>query len=481
MSIGEQLERGISVLVETPLAYDELLACMRIARRTGASLRVATVLERTPSARRFIAAVKGLQAPIRGANAACTRDDLHAVLALLGRAFGGVRPWRFTRGAHGISGRLAGVPIVLRVHEEPAPLELTLDHDAGALTFSPAPGEAVDPAAEPRADAAEMQHQLVLAQIHQAIVQAPEAARPEFPDPAAIHDAALRFLGGRAWESLPVALGRLEAISLRALSALLLERDEPEILAALDVAPRHVWLVRRWLLALNRAGRPSSGPELADPATLRDAYAALAFPPAMADLHLAALRALPQLLSDQTTLPRLLGSNAASALSAYQSNVFTAYLDAACDQLAQRRDAPRVLEVGRGNLDLDSDFAVQGVAPESVDVLIARNVLHNAAHIGRTLRCMRRALSAGGWLVFTDSTHENAAMLSAIMFLLSPPPGAPPLGAEDRRAGTGSPFVDTDGWRAELLAAGFAPQFELPPPNSPLAVAGQRLFFAVAL
>ncbi|WP_394843134.1 methyltransferase domain-containing protein [Pendulispora brunnea] len=485
MNIGEQLERGISVLVETPLGYDELLACTRIARRTGASLRVATHVERTPSARRFVAAARGLQAPIRGVSAACASGDLYAVLALSSRALGGVRPWRFARGAHVISGCLAGVPIVLRVGPEES-FALTVDHDAGELTYTPVHGEALDP--EPRADAAEMQHQLVLAQIHESIVRAPVAALPAHPDPTETHEAALRSLGAAEVESLPDALGRLEAISRRALSELLREHgartehgvlcNEAALLAALGAAPRHVWLIRRWLLALNRAGWPPPGREPTDPTEMRDAYAALGFPPAMAELHIAALRALPQLVSDQTTLPRLLDSSTTSALAAYQSNVFTAYLGAACDHLAERRG--RVLEVRRGALDLNADFAAQGIAPQSVDLVIACNLLHNAEHVGRTLRRMRRALVPGGWLVFTDSTHENDAMLSAILFLLSPPPGAPPVGTEDRRAGTGSPFVDIDGWRAELFAAGFVPQFELPPTNSPLAAAGQRLFFAVA-
>ena len=496
MSIGERLERGVSVLVETPLGYDELLACTRIARRTGASLRVATARERTPSAQRFVAAARALRCPIRGASAACTRSDVHAVLALLSRAFGGVRPWRFSSpaslgaGLHIVSGRLAGVPVVLALHDEAHALELTLEHDSGELALEDAHGEDAD--APPRADAAEMQHQLVLAQIHHAIVGAPTFAPSVHAGAEETHGAALRSLGERDLASFPDALARLEAISLRALSALLLERGaraadgtvrpEAEILAALGAAPRHAWLVRRWLLALTRAGWPRSESDTREPAEMRDGYAALGFPSAMAELHLAALHALPQLVSDQVTLPRLLapGAGATSALSAYQSNVFTAYLDAACDHLAQLRPGPICrLEVGRdGSLDMNIDFAAQGVAPESVDLVVARNVLHNASHVGRTLRRMRRALAPRGWLVFTDATHENDAMLSAISFLLSPPPGAPPVGLEDRRAGTGSPFVDADGWRAELRASGFVPQFELPPPHSPLAAAGQRLFFA---
>ncbi|MEM9489519.1 MAG: class I SAM-dependent methyltransferase, partial [Myxococcota bacterium] len=129
-------------------------------------------------------------------------------------------------------------------------------------------------------------------------------------------------------------------------------------------------------------------------------------------------------------------------------------------------------------LDINREFAAQGFAPGSADVVLAGNVLHNAAHVGHALRRIRRLLGPGGWLVFTESTQENHAILTAMQFLLSPQPGASPLGSEDRRAGTDRVFVDAPGWTAEMQAAGFAPRLILPTPESPLAVAGQHLFFA---
>ena len=637
------LERGISILAEAGLEHDALAECVRSARRTRASFRLTTVVDRTPSAQRFLGAAKALRAhaPIRSVAAACTTGSLHVLLALLSSALGGVRPWHFpnaiqlAQGVQVLAGRVAEVPVVMRLHNDPAPaphtIELTLSHDAGKLTLTGVHGQvrwaeratgisvslggapasrdqearslvhamateltafasALD---HPQGDAGEAQHRLALARVHHQIIFAvgapPEVSAevialptsvlaaaaveaagddlavddgaPSYPTHEETHDAAMRSLAGSAHgsaagalESLPLALRHLEAISLRALSDLLLAstaltengaaRSATEILASLRAAPRHAWLVRRWLVALTREGALTndrdgyrwqrSPRDAGGPADLRDGYAALAFPPAMAKLHASALHRLPQLVSDEITLPRLLADDASlhneSALSAYQDNVFTAYLNAACAHVAQRfatlRHGPlRVLELGGGEgrsttavlgalehvpldylftdvspgcvgaaqerfghgagrrygrLDINADFAAQGIAPESSDLVIAGNVFHNAAHLGRTLRRVRRAMPSGGWLVFTDSTHENGAMLSAIMFLLSGAPGAPSLGREDRRAQTGSVFLDAAGWHAELLAAGFVPQFVLPDASSPLAAAGQHLFFATA-
>ncbi|WP_437568969.1 methyltransferase [Sorangium sp. So ce542] len=384
-------------------------------------------------------------------------------------------------------------------------------------------------------------------------------AAPDAPTSEEVHEAGRRLIGplelasgSDALAHLPGAMQRLEAISLRAIWELLLasgavhpggeERTAEEIVGALGAAPRHAWLVRRWLAALTDRGVLSKTADrfvwrgaLRDAgaaADLPDAYAALGFPPAMAEVHQAALRRLHELVRDEVSIQQLLFRDRQdlSAVAAYQDNVFTAYLGAAGAHLvrccAELRDRPlRVLELGGGaglataaalraldgapidylftdisraftvaaqerfgrhrgmryaTLDINADFAAQGVEPHAADVVLAGNVLHNAAHVGRTLRRIRRALAPGGWLIFTDSTRENLAILTAMQFLLSPPADAPPLGSEDRRAGTDQVFVDAPGWNAELLASAFAPRFVLPSLDSPLAVAGQHLFFATA-
>ncbi|WP_437966312.1 bifunctional Gfo/Idh/MocA family oxidoreductase/class I SAM-dependent methyltransferase [Sorangium sp. So ce260] len=386
-----------------------------------------------------------------------------------------------------------------------------------------------------------------------------DCAAPEVPTSEETHEAGLRLTGllerasGReALAHLPGAMQRLEAISVRAIWELLLAsgavhpggeaRTAEEIVGALGAAPRHAWLVRRWLAALTSQGVLSNTADrylwrraLRDAgaaADLPDAYAALGFPPAMAEVHQAALLRLHDLVRDEVSIQQLLFRDRQdlSTIAAYQDNVFTAYLSAAGAHLVRRcaelRYRPlRVLELGGGAglattaalraldgapvdylftdisraftvaaqerfgrhrgmrygvLDINADFTAQGVEPHAADVVLAGNVLHNAAHVGRTLRRIRRALAPGGWLIFTDSTRENHAILTAMQFLLSPPAGSPPLGSEDRRAGTDQVFVDAPGWNAELLGAAFVPRFVLPSLESPLAVACQHLFFATA-
>ncbi|KZB83932.1 class I SAM-dependent methyltransferase [Amycolatopsis regifaucium] len=303
-------------------------------------------------------------------------------------------------------------------------------------------------------------------------------------------------------EDIPKALRVLEESSLRAMAA---------ALPVCVPAPRHEWLAERWRAAL--AAEATSTEAVEPGPEFEEAYAALGFPPAMAALHRVTLDRLPDLVADRVTLPGLFD---VAALAAYQDNVFTRYLNGvAADVLSGSRD---VLELGGGEgfataallpvvkgkylftdvsrvftvaaaeryrgragfttavLDMDQDFGAQGVT--AATAVFAGNALHNAAHLGRTLRRIRGVLEPGGKLVFTESSHENHALLTSMAFLLSAPGGKLRPGTADRRGG--APFLDESGWRAELAAAGFTLETVLPEPDSPLAVAGQRLFVAVA-
>nr|WP_282183193.1 class I SAM-dependent methyltransferase [Niveispirillum sp. SYP-B3756] len=247
----------------------------------------------------------------------------------------------------------------------------------------------------------------------------------------------------------------------------------------------------------------------------------------MAASHRLALGALPWLIRDQASIQQILFADGRvlEALAAYQDNHFTRYLNRVCAGLAawrHDRQGPgmAVLELGGGAglttdavlsrlgpgradyrftdlsrmftlaagqrfpgietgvLDINAPFAAQGGADGSVDLVLAGNVLHNAADITASLRHIRQVLRPGGWLIFTESVWENEALLTCMGFLLSPAAGAPPLYRADRRAGL--PFLDADGWRAELGAAGLSPGLCLPEAVSPMAAAGQCLFLGIA-
>ncbi|ANN15971.1 hypothetical protein SD37_10170 [Amycolatopsis orientalis] len=313
------------------------------------------------------------------------------------------------------------------------------------------------------------------------------------------HEAGLVALGDRDPGTFRAAMEILEEAGLRAMAA-----------ASGAVAPRHGWLVDRWRLAL-----PESTPgEYREPGEeFERAYADLGFPPVMARFHRETLARLPQLLDDSVPLRDLM-LRAGDVQAAYQDNVFTGYLNAACAEIV-RQAGPRVLELGGGAglstaaalaalhgqeyaytftdlspsavraaaarfgddpgfscrpLDIDAGFAGQGFADGTVDVVLAGNVLHNATDLDRTLRRIRRVLAPGGLLVFTESIRDTATTLTSVQFLLS-----------RREPRDRTPFLSAGEWRAALVKAGFAPGPTLPDPSSPLAVAGQQLFSATAV
>ncbi|MGO1068879.1 bifunctional Gfo/Idh/MocA family oxidoreductase/class I SAM-dependent methyltransferase [Lysobacter sp. CA199] len=384
--------------------------------------------------------------------------------------------------------------------------------------------------------------------------------RGEIVHSDSVHAAGLKALHARlpgraaALDGCAALLRELEAISLAAQARVLYdsgalregeERDAATLIKATSTAPRHAWLLRRWLAALTETGalqqrgetyRWLRRPPAVAPATiapmLGEVYAQLGFPLAMTHFHNAALARLETLLRDDLQVQELLFAQAdpIAALAAYQDNPFTAYANAAAAELLRqcpaRGAALRVIELGGGPgmstdaaltalagrdidylfsdvsrmftlaaqqryagrgdlryglLDLDADFAAQGIAPRSADVVLAGNVLHNAADIGRSLRRIRRSLAPGGWLVFTESLADNRAVLTSMQFLLSPADGAELPGTSDVRAASGTVFLDTPGWHEALIAAGFRPRLRLPAdPQSPMAAAGQSLFFATA-
>lgn len=349
---------------------------------------------------------------------------------------------------------------------------------------------------------------------------------------------ALATLPGAMRRLGDISIRAIADLLLEALPAGSEPRSTAAIAAALGAAPRHGALLGRWLAALAARGLILGGPGgwwRAEASLLPDgngddlaqAYAALGFPPRMAASHRLALGALPRLIRDQAAIQQILFADGQvlEALAAYQDNYFTRYLNRICAGLVawrQDRQGPgmAVLELGGGAgltteavlarlgpgrvdyrftdisrmftlaaaqrlpgiradmLDINAPFAAQGVADGSVDLVLAGNVLHNAADIAASLRHIRRVLRPGGWLIFTESVWENEALLTCMGFLLSPPAGTPALYMADRRAGL--PFLDAEGWRAEMLAASLSPGLCLPEAPSPLAVAGQSLFLGIA-
>ncbi|MET3458151.1 class I SAM-dependent methyltransferase [Pseudomonas kilonensis] len=339
------------------------------------------------------------------------------------------------------------------------------------------------------------------------------------------------------------ALNELEHVSLGVMAQVLLHtgalplqvwRSAGQINHALGTAPRHAWIVRRWLAALTRAGALGEDagrlawqgtPPTAAIDNLPGLYAELGFPASMAPLHSQVIECLPDLLRDQLALTPLLlqSGDPVAVLGAYQHNRFTAAINQAlaarASEVRAHGDVLRVLELGGGAactthavlatlqahekdyrftdisalftgaaqrqfrlepgmhfalLDLDRGFAEQGIEARSQDLVIAGNVLHNARDLPQSLGQIRACLRDGGSLLFSESIADNPAMLTFMHLLLSPPADAPLRDTDEA-------FIPPDAWRQVLQAQGFQLLEVWPTATDPLAVAGQRLFHAVGV
>ncbi|WP_431081754.1 class I SAM-dependent methyltransferase [Pseudomonas thivervalensis] len=339
------------------------------------------------------------------------------------------------------------------------------------------------------------------------------------------------------------ALNALEHVSLGVMTQVLLHtqalplrvwRCAGQINQALGTAPRHAWIVRRWLAALTRAGALGEDaerlawqgiPPTAAVENLPGLYAELGFPASMAPLHRQVIACLPDLLRDQLALAPLLlqSGDPVTVLGAYQRNHFTAAINQAlaarAGEVSAHGDVLRVLELGGGAacttravlaalqarekdyrftdisplftgaaqrefrlepglrvglLDLDRDFAEQGIEARSQDLVVAGNALHNARDLPRSLGQIRACLRDGASLLFSESIADNPAMLTFMHLLLSPPADAPLRDADEV-------FIPPDAWRQALQAQGFQLLEVWPAATDPLAAAGQRLFHAVGV
>ncbi|WP_206794645.1 class I SAM-dependent methyltransferase [Amycolatopsis sp. MtRt-6] len=313
--------------------------------------------------------------------------------------------------------------------------------------------------------------------------------------------------------------------------------DLDEVYAATRVAPRHRRIVRRWLRALvahdlatveagrYRLRRPVTAAEVERArAELDTAARGLEHGAGLARFFQLSVSYLPELLRDEISLQALLFADADLDVAddVYQRNVASRYANAAAAEVVASLARPglRVLEIGAGVggtsavvlpalaacrpdylftdvsrfflssakdrfaaydwvryglFDVNGDFAAQGHAPESFDVVLAANVLHNARHATEALAGLRKLIAPGGALVFVDTTVEHHQLMTSMQFLMSPPATDPDADFTDFRRGTDRIFPSREEWLDSLRAAGFHADC-LPPPGHPLGRIGQYLF-----
>ncbi|KAL2006666.1 hypothetical protein VTN00DRAFT_9334 [Thermoascus crustaceus] len=100
-------------------------------------------------------------------------------------------------------------------------------------------------------------------------------------------------------------------------------------------------------------------------------------------------------------------------------------------------------------LNIERDPHHQGFEKYSYDVVIASNVLHATANIGKTMENVRSLLKPGGKLVLVESTRQSVHR--ALVF------GTLPgwwLGSKERRRG--SPLLSVDEWDSAMKASEFS-------------------------
>ncbi|USQ85690.1 amino acid adenylation domain-containing protein [Streptomyces phaeoluteigriseus] len=123
-----------------------------------------------------------------------------------------------------------------------------------------------------------------------------------------------------------------------------------------------------------------------------------------------------------------------------------------------------------GLFDLNGDHRAQGFAPNSFDVILLANVLHNSVHAEHVLARLRELLAPGGWLVFIEATRDAYHVMTSMEF------NAGLHGFEDERRETGQTFFGREQWLRMLREAGAEVAFCLPEEDSPLSRIGQHVF-----
>ncbi|WP_280507043.1 non-ribosomal peptide synthetase [Nocardia flavorosea] len=128
-----------------------------------------------------------------------------------------------------------------------------------------------------------------------------------------------------------------------------------------------------------------------------------------------------------------------------------------------------------GRFDINAAAPAQGLRPNSVDIILCANVLHNSVDADEVLARLRDLLAPGGWLVFLEPTRQhNYALLVSMEFEFFSELTA----FTDVRAGTGQAFFTRDQWLRQLDTAGADHVRVLPAENTPLAASGQGVFLA---
>jgi SAM-dependent methyltransferase len=105
-------------------------------------------------------------------------------------------------------------------------------------------------------------------------------------------------------------------------------------------------------------------------------------------------------------------------------------------------------------LDMDRDFAEQGLAPESADVVYAVNTIHIAKDLAATLARVRETLRPGGVAVFSECVRPFEGQPIYVEFVFNFLENFTGV-ATDPETRPNHGFLTPGNWRRSLAAAGF--------------------------
>ncbi|MGH8412628.1 MAG: AMP-binding protein, partial [Pseudomonas sp.] len=126
--------------------------------------------------------------------------------------------------------------------------------------------------------------------------------------------------------------------------------------------------------------------------------------------------------------------------------------------------------VSYGLFDLNLDHWAQGIAANSLDVILCANVLHNSRHASQVLARLREMLAPGGWLIFIEATRDTYQIMASMEFKEG-------LTAfEDFRAEQDTTFIRREQWQQLLQEAGAQTPLCMPAADDAMSQIGQHLF-----
>ena len=119
------------------------------------------------------------------------------------------------------------------------------------------------------------------------------------------------------------------------------------------------------------------------------------------------------------------------------------------------------LPIDFGRLDMNADFAAQGVAPGEADVVYAVNTVHIARDLGATLARIREALRPGGMAVFSECVRPFPGQPIYVEFVFNFLENFTGVATDPATRPTHG-FLTPENWRRAFAAAGFESPAVLP-------------------